>query len=448
MQNAIKLAVAKLDSLSKTKPIKVISHYDTDGITSAAIFSKALQRWNKSFSLQIVKSIDENFIKSLPETHILIFLDLASNSIEYLKQKKTEIFILDHHEIPQEVPNNITMLNPLHFNQEIISGAGVCYMFAKEISTHNKDLANLAIIGMVGDVLEKNLGKTYNEIINDAGAVVKKGLLLYPSTRSLDKALEYCSNPYIPGVTGSWKGALEILREANIPKIENRFKALYELTEDEMSHLITAVMLRCHSQENSHEILGNLYLLKFFNKLEDARELSASINACSRMGYPEVALGLCLGNKMFKEKAEKIYVEYKQHLVSALKYVEEIRETENISGEDYTIIHAKDNIKDTIIGTVASILSHSAIYKEGTIIVALAYDQDKIKVSARIVGKQGRNVRKVLSQVVVPLGGEVGGHPNAAGCLISKEKEALFIEELKKVLISAQTNHISSQANL
>jgi nanoRNase/pAp phosphatase (c-di-AMP/oligoRNAs hydrolase) len=67
-------------------------------------------------------------------------------------------------------------------------------------------------------------------------------------------------------------------------------------------------------------------------------------------------------------------------------------------------------------------------------IVALAYDQDKVKVSARIAGKQGRNVREILSQVVVPLGGEVGGHPNAAGCLISKEKEALFIEELKKTL--------------
>jgi nanoRNase/pAp phosphatase (c-di-AMP/oligoRNAs hydrolase) len=32
------------------------------------------------------------------------------------------------------------------------------------------------------------------------------------------------------------------------------------------------------------------------------------------------------------------------------------------------------------------------------------------------------------------LGGEVGGHPNAAGCMIEKDKESLFIEELKKVL--------------
>ena len=67
-------------------------------------------------------------------------------------------------------------------------------------------------------------------------------------------------------------------------------------------------------------------------------------------------------------------------------------------------------------------------------IIALAYNEDKIKVSARMVGKEGRNVREVLNKVVIPLGGEVGGHPNAAGCLISKENEAIFIEELRKTL--------------
>jgi nanoRNase/pAp phosphatase (c-di-AMP/oligoRNAs hydrolase) len=68
------------------------------------------------------------------------------------------------------------------------------------------------------------------------------------------------------------------------------------------------------------------------------------------------------------------------------------------------------------------------------IIVALAYNKDKIKISARIAGRQGRNIREVLTRVVLPLGGEVGGHSNAAGCLITKEQEALFLEELRKVL--------------
>ena len=203
MLSNIKFAVEKLDILSKTKPIKVISHFDTDGITSAAIFSKALSRWNKKFSLQIVKGLEEQFINSLPENQILVFLDLASNSLDYLAKKNTDIFVLDHHEVTQKIPPNVTLINPSFLNEEQISGAAVSFLFAKAISQENKDLANLAVIGMVGDSHEKNMGKIYAEILNDSQTTLKKGLLLYPSTRPLDKALEYSSSPFIPGVTGS-----------------------------------------------------------------------------------------------------------------------------------------------------------------------------------------------------------------------------------------------------
>ncbi len=431
MLNKIKSAIQKIDELSKSKPIRIISHYDTDGITSAAIFSRALQRWNKKFSLKIVKGLEEDFINSLPENEILVFLDLASNSLKYLKNKKTEVFILDHHEVIDSIPENVVMINPFLENKEQISGAAVCYLFAKTLSEQNKDLANLAVIGMVGDSLEKNLGKDYDMILKDAEIVIRKGLLLYPSTRPIDKALEYSSSWYIPEVTGSYKGVIELLREADIQKTEGRYKSLYELSEEEMSRLITAVMLRIVGRKDAHDLIGNLYLVKIFNKLEDAREFSALINACSRMDNPKIALGFCLGNKKYIEEAEKVYIEYKQHLISALRYVSE---SEKISGKNYTIINARNNIKDTIIGTVASIISRSPVYSEGTIIVALAYNEDKIKVSARMVGREGRNIREVLNRVVVPLGGEVGGHPNAAGCLISKEKESQFIQELQKVL--------------
>ena len=428
MLKSIGSAIEKINELSKTKKIRIISHYDTDGITSAAIFTRALQRWNKPFILQIVKNLDREFIKSLPND-LLIFLDLASNSLEYLKEKEN-VFIFDHHEIIQEIPKNITIINPLLFNQESMSSSGIVYLVAKKISEQNKDLANLAVIGMIGDSLEKNIGKIFSEILKESETLIKKGLLLYPSTRPLDRTLEY-SSLYIPGVTGSYKGVLELLKDANILKNNSEFKSLHELKEDEMSNLITALMLRLPNKQNIHELIGNIYLVKFFNKLEDARELSALINACSRMDSPEISLGFCLGSKICKEKAEKIYIEYKQHLVAALRYVSE---SNKISGKNYTIINAKDNIKDTIIGTIASIISHSPIYEEGTIIVALAYNQDKIKVSARMAGKPGRNIREILNRVVVTLGGEVGGHPNAAGCLIPKEKEQEFISELQKTL--------------
>ncbi len=431
MQQLIKLAIDKINLISKNKHITVISHNDADGIASAAIFSRAMQRWNKKFSLNIIKGLDETYIKTLPADDLLIFLDLASGSLNHLQKKGSDTIIFDHHDITQNIPDNVLMVNPHIKNTEPISGAGICYLWAKSLSSINKDLANLAVIGMVGDSLDKNIGKIYDEIIKDAEIIIKKGLLLYPSSRPLDKALEYSSSAYIPGVTGSYKGVLELLREANIPKIDGRFKALAELSEKEMSNLITAVMLRSIEEKSINTMIGNLYLLKFFNKQEDAREFSALINACSRMDYPHVALGFCLGNRKYKEQAESIYTEYKQSLLSALKYVSEM---EKIQGRNYTILNAKNFIKDTIIGTVASILSHSPVYTKGTMIIALAYNEDKIKVSARIVGEEGRNVREVLNSVIVQIGGEVGGHPKAAGCLIEKQQETQFLQELQKVL--------------
>lgn len=426
----IREAIKKIDEASRDKTIKVVSHFDTDGITSAAIFSRALMRWGKNFSIEIVKNLEEEFVRKIGEKEVLIFLDLGSGSLNYLKDRK-EVFVFDHHEIVQEIPENVFVVNPYCEKEENLCSAAICYLFAKELGLENKDLANLAVVGTVGDILDRHIGKVFSGILNDAETIVKKGIMLYPSTRPLDKALEYSSQPYIPGVSGSRTGVLELLRDAGIESDNGKYKALYELSDEEMGKLIMAILLKSKSNVNEDELVGNLFLVKFFNKLEDARELSALVNACSRMDSPEVALGFCMGNKMFKEEAEKIYISYKQSLVSALKYVSE---SEKVEGKDYMIINARDRIKDTIIGTVASILSHSPLYKEGLVIVALSYNEDKIKVSARIAGRQGRNVRELLHKIVVPIGGEVGGHPNAAGCLISKEKEEQFIGELKKVL--------------
>jgi len=432
MREAIKKLIEKIDSLSKEKPIKIISHNDTDGITSAVIFSRALQRWGKTFSLQIVKNLEKEFIEQLPEDRILIFLDLASGSLPHLEKKKTEIIILDHHEITSEIPKNVTIINPLLFNEENISGSALCYLFALSLSEQNKDLANLAIIGMIGDMFEKNIGKIHESILKDSELTIKKGLLLYPATRPLDRVLENSFGLYIPGVTGSFKGVMELLREVGLQKSQKGFKSLAELTDEEMAQLTTSIMLRKIGNEISSELIGNIYLVKFFNRLEDARELSALINACSRMDYPDISLGFCLGNKESKEEAGKIYRKYKQNISAALKQIPEINK---ISGKDYIIINAKDKIKDTIIGTIASIISFSPLYPKGTIIITMADNNNgKIKVSARIAGRKGRNIREILHKAVTPLSGEVGGHPNAAGCLIQKDQEQEFIDNLKQAL--------------
>ncbi len=435
MQNNLELQIKKVVGIflekTKDKEIQIISHFDTDGITSAAIIIQALGGIDRGFSLKIVKNLDKDCIKNLKKNKATLFLDLASGSLEHIKEAGLEdVFIIDHHEIVQKIPENINIINPHLHEKQKISGSGLAYLFAREISPENKKFAKLAVIGMVGDRLEREIEKF--EEFQDFEVTKKRGLLIYPATRPLNRVLEFSSSPYIPGVTGDAVGVIELLREANIFPVKGKYKSFLELNEKEMENLTTAIMLR-NPKSKEKKIVGDIFLVKLYNQLEDARELSAKINACSRSDRSDVALQFCLEIPSAKKAVETIYLKYKQELISGLNFV---HEAEKIQGENFVIINAGNKIRDTMVGTIASILSSSSIYREETAIFALAFDETekKIKISARNVGECGRNVREILHNIISVTGGEVGGHEHAAGGMIDREKEQEFLECLKKNL--------------
>ena len=424
--------------------VRIISHYDSDGITSAAILAKALQREDRNFSITIVKQLESSFIEQLKKSicknrkEMIIFLDLGSASIELLSDIPADIFVFDHHEIKGSLENlnqkKLHFINPHMFNEEV-SAAGLVYLFVKLLNPTNKDLAGLAIIGMVGDMLEQSISKMNNHILKDASDLtIKQGLLIFSAARPLNKALEFSSDIFIPGVSGSAAGTIDLLRETGIQLLNGRYPNMLELSNEEVSRLITTIMLRrLHlTKEKEKSIIGNIYLLKFFGRVEDVRELSTLINACGRLGYSDIALSFCLGSREAKTKAEEIYTKYKHDLLKALKWVENNKHT---GGKGYLIINAKDAISDSIIGTTLSIISSSFIYDEGTILMGMAYQGgNKIKVSARIAGRENNavNLQKLLDNVVKITGGESGGHAKAAGCIFPRDKEYDFIKEFEK----------------
>jgi len=413
------------------KDLLVISHFDTDGITSATILLQTLRKLDKIFSLKIVKRLEEETLLNLPKDKVIIFLDLASGSLNHIsKLDLKNIFIIDHHEIFQNIPEGVNIINPQLNGKEEISSSSLVYLFCKHLTEENKELAKLAILGMIGDSMEKSIDKLNNLIINDGEVKRKRGLLIYPSTRPLNRTLEYCSDPYIPGITGNSAGVTELLREVGLSPPNGKYKSLIELDDEEMSRLVTAIILK-NPRVRNKEIIGDIFLIKLFNKLEDARELSAMINACSKSGESETAIQFCMESLKAKKRAELLHAKYKQFIISGLKFV---AESEKIEGNGFVIINAKDKIKDTMIGTIAGILSNSSIYEEGTIIIAMAYYDDKIKVSSRSVGRSGRNLREILTSVIDQIGGEVGGHEFAAGCMLKQEKEKEFLDCLKNNL--------------
>src|SRR3989339_648907 len=108
------------------------------------------------------EDIKKNALKFLEisKDKIIIFLDLASGSLHHIKNSNLKnVFIIDHHEISEEIPGEINIINPELNNKEKISASVLTYLFCKELDQSNKEYAKIAILGMIGDSLENKLNE-------------------------------------------------------------------------------------------------------------------------------------------------------------------------------------------------------------------------------------------------------------------------------------------------
>lgn len=447
--NTLSEAANKLEDTKGV--IRIISHSDCDGIAAAALLVNALKRLEKKFVVSSVKNLTFDVLKeiSLEEYHTVVFLDLGSGSLESISKilKDKQVFILDHHQLQKYSFNGI-LINPLLFGIDggtNISAAGVVYLLTKILDPANKKKAYLAIVGAIGDVQEKKEFVGLNKmILSDAQDMleVKEGLRVFGSqTRSLHKVLEYSTDIFIPGVTGNERGAINFLQKLDIPLQDknNKYRKLVNLSKEEMKRLIESIILeRMKSEKNAEDVLGNIYLLKNENDddvTRDLREFSTLLNATARLNKSSIGIGICLNDKKTKEMAFEILNNYKFEIINSLNWFHDNRKTEKvIELENLTIINAEEYIKDTLIGTIASIISKSNIYKSGTFIIAMAHTIDGFtKISARLAGTgNGVNLREILLNIINKIGGETGGHNYAAGALILQEKDNEFIEHVKE----------------
>jgi single-stranded-DNA-specific exonuclease len=435
--------------LDKSEPIRIISHLDSDGICSCSMLIRALNNEGRKYSISIVHQLDANVLQELSrENHKChIFTDLGSGQITNIKKLLAgrDIFILDHHEIDDKDSTGIHHANPHLYGidgAKEISGAGVTYFFVSYLNKKNKDMAHLALIGALGDLQEdggfKRLNQDIIEMAKKTGKIsITNGLRAFGSqTRPIYKILEYSTNPYIPGVSGSESGAIQFLSQIGIdPKKGKQWKKLTDLSEEEKKTLSAAIILKRSGQKNPEDIFGHTYILTEEAKespLKDAKEFSTLLNACGRMNRASLGIGACIGNMEAKHKAIRQLGEYRKELINAVKWYQDNRKTELVKQEKgFILINAKDHIPFTFAGTLASILSKSTEFNEPTYILAMAYAMnDKIKASLRIAGKKSEeqvDLRGILKEITNEIGGESGGHTEAAGAIIPFEKEDEFV---------------------
>lgn len=452
----MKHAVDAFLSINRQESVYIISHLDSDGICAASILIHALMQENIRYTLSIVQQVNEALLHKLKneDCRCIFFTDLGSGQFNKIAQilPPKKVFILDHHELDlKHDQEGIIHLNPHLFNingSKEISGAGVVYLFASQLNEKNREMVHIAIVGAIGDVQE-NQGflMLNNEILEEAqskGKIkVKRGLRFFGmQTRPLYKILEYSTDPYIPDVSGNEFGAIKFLEQIGInPKERSRWKRMVDLTDEEMRHLVTHIILKRLNESNPDDVLGYIYQLPHETEgspFRDAKEFSTLLNACGRLSKPSLGIGVCLGDKKLKKLAMAHMNKYKREIIKAMKWYHNNKDSPCILKENgYVIINAKDNVLSTMIGTVASLLAKSNEFPEGTYILSLARDDNEhTKISLRISGKKPSvNLKKIMHTITSEIkGAEAGGHQDAAGAIIPVTSEETLIEVAKKIL--------------
>ncbi|MBN2053061.1 DHH family phosphoesterase [Candidatus Woesearchaeota archaeon] len=462
---ALQRAADDFKKIDNSKTIKLISNLDADGITSAAIMIRVLERLNLAYSLTILHQLKDEGAKQLSDEDYehYIFCDLGSGQLrslnKYFQGKK--ILILDHHEIQGDPGDNIVHINPHDFGfngSSDISAAGVCFLFAKSISKENEDLAYLAVIGAIGDVQEKGGFKQLNKLILDIAVKngkikIEQGLKLFGlQTRPIHKLLEYSSDLGIPGVTGSESGAVQFLKRLSIEPFakKGKWRTFNDLSDDEKKRLTAGIVMKRQTAglANPEDIFTNVYILEDEKPghFRDAKEFSTLLNSCGRLNNASFGIGACLGDKKQRSKAVASLMDYKKEIINSMNWYKEHSAKEKsdriVKGSNYIIINAKDNVLSTMIGTIASMISKNNEMENNIFVLSMARNDDNTtKISLRVTGNpEDVDLKSMISELIDRVGGEAGGHQYAAGAIIDTEKEEKFIEEAKALFESMELN--------
>ena len=457
--------------------IRVISHYDADGIASASIMARALMRAGKRFHLTMVNQLSETLIAELAgqKRDFVIFLDMGSGQLGMIRQhlSKADVIVIDHHQQEGSMEGSkIMQVNPMDFGiEENISGSGACYIVSMSLGPENKDLSAMAIIGAIGDSQAGAIGEEWGlfglnrEILKDAMDInkikVSRGLRLWGRyTRPIHKALEFSVDPYIPNVSGSESHAVQFLHELGIPtKRENgEWRTLADLSEDEQKKLASGIIAERvnGNHPNAEWIFGDVYeLLDKGGECRDANEFATILNACGKMGRAYMGVELCLNVAKAFLEVKWVLEKYRKSVGDGIRWVYEQMEKGNDevirkSGNAWYVL-AGGRVSEHILSNVISIIEKSLDI--GKPVFAFADSESGVKVSARANGKLvegGLNLKKVVSKAAEKAGGLGGGHSGASGATIPAGSEGVFIEAAENMLSHGEETNksLSSEKNI
>ena len=411
--------------------IQVFSHYDADGVSSAAIIANALLRAGKEFRVTLFTTLNDfNMgIISRTKADCMIISDLGASYIDQLDELDSEIVVLDHHTVISEA-KKVCYANPhLYGIDGMTSGCGatMSLLFTITLDEDNWDLVQLAFAGIAGDRQHINGLSGLNTYLLEQG--VERGFIeevpgsLIPAG-DLMTELFLVTDPYIRGVSGNAEGVSKILEDAGI----KHGKSFMDLTEEEKRKLSSLIAVKLTEQgvqlSSMNEVARDRYFLKGMNM--DAEVLSSILNGCGRSGVGGMGIAAGMGDKRAMELGAELTRESARLIVENMVALDE----KGLNQRKY--FQWFDSTDSGFTGMLCGIAMQS-IGDSDKPTIGLNQSNDPVNISSRGMWGQlekGIDLSVAMREACAAVGGSGGGHRIASGGSVPADKVEEFLDIL------------------
>lgn len=430
------------EHIEKDNVIRIISHNDADGISSAAVLANALAEENVQFHTTIIPRLKEDIVNQLRHENydLFIFSDMGSPFIKEFNTYKHDVIVADHHQVDDtEAESNVVHLNPHLFGidgSKDLCGAGSSYLTVRELN--KKHLAYFALVGAFGDMQGQNGFTGVNKLIVDdaieSGTLeIHEGLkIVSKASEPIFKSLAYTFSPPLPKISGDFEGAREFLERMNLS-----YGIKFNDLEDEEKDLLKDALISINP-----EIFGDCYTVpKEAPLLRDLEEYSYILDACGKNKKQGLGLSIALGERdKALDTALKLQRQYRDQIVKGLEWIKK-QGAEQLNSIQY--LYSEDKVLKSVMGTIASIGLSVELLDDSKPVIGLSRLYKDIKISGRTTRdmvEKGVNLGKALQDSSNNFGGTGGGHDIAAGAMIPYEFKDNFLHLVDEMVEYQLTN--------
>ncbi|MFW5928646.1 MAG: DHH family phosphoesterase [Thermoplasmatota archaeon] len=408
---------------------RIITHYDADGITSAAVLVRALMKEQKGFHTTFLSSFPDEIPKGLP----VICTDIGNSHLKRIKDETECAIVLDHHKVDDiEGDDDHVFVNPHTFGIDgarEISGATLTFLLTVYYDKRNWSNALYALAGAAAD--KQNIGgfKGLNNRIVDAAIenkILREKKGLYIDGEGLKDALLKAGDPYFPDISG---------REEKINKIIGNIDldpdaSILELSGDKDRKLTSILVLSLIKKDIPVHVIESIkgpHYISDDSKF-DIELLYKILNSCARTNQAGLGLSICLGDKLSIEKGKSIRKDYRKKMVQRLNQLED----DGIQKGEYIQYFFED--KKERKGELAG-LGMLYLFDQRYPTFGMTEVDEKIDISARgtkTMIDKGLDLGVLCRKIAEKYDGSGGGHDIAAGATIPKDRLNQFLEDMDK----------------